>query len=618
MFKTPFPINETERLECLTNLKLDHTVPILGLNGLCQIAAHIAGAEIALISMVGKDDQEFVASVGLDKADMSDVTCTSRGVSFCSHAIMRSDQFIVEDALLDTRFANNPLVTDGLKIRSYAGTPLEPEQGLFVGALCVIDRHPRSFDEAVLEKLRDIARAVTELLKAHRDRLRLSDALRESERQRAAVERASRIDSLTGLLSAETFWRGLSQATSEPQPVALVLMDVDRLKVVNDAYGRQFGDIYLKSIAEALTSSIPVDGQVGRLGSDQFGFTLRGVNATEANVERILELCRSEVKERALKFKRPELGHLSCGVALRADSGESCDALFQQADIALSAAKNNGRNCATVYDKCFESQFTERVLRTEFSAALNAGEIVPYYQPKWCLQTGAIIGSEVLCRWNHPKRGLLTPFAFHNMLNDPQTGPMLTREMLKQACRDYLALRDLELDPGRFAFNVTQFDLANPGFADMLDHILDDYNIPWNQIIIEVTEGVVLGQEDGQIRKAMTHLRNRGVKVALDDFGTGYGGLQHLATWPIDEIKIDRSFTSVIDTDSRTRAIAQSIIILCNSLGLSVVAEGIETENQATILREMNCDIGQGFLRGRPMSLDSLKGFLKKENHFEV
>jgi diguanylate cyclase (GGDEF)-like protein len=609
----PVPDNEADRIKWLNDLNIDFDVPITELRELCQIAADIAGAEVALISLVGEDEQKFAASIGLDDVGLAGLRGTSRVVSFCAHAIMNPEQLVVEDATQDIRFADNPLVTDSPGMRAYAGTPLEPAPDVRVGTLCVIDRTPRTYDTATLKALRGIGNAVTALLVAHRDQLRLSQALAQSERQHLAALEMARMDGLTGLLNATAFREVFTQETENPgRAIALVSIDVDQFKVVNDTYGHCFGDEYLETIANALKAATSADSQIGRLGGDEFGLILQDEDATPEKIMQIIDQCRHEITTRTCKLDRVDLGRVSFGVTIDSDGAQSSETLFKQADIALYVAKENGRNQSIVYDASYRNRLDQRTLRTEFIKALENGEIVPFYQAKWDRQSGETIGFEVLCRWDHPERGLLRPFAFQTMLSDPQTAPLLTRKMVSQACHDHKKLRQTGLDPGCLAFNVTRADLNDPAFIDMLAYLLDETELNWDQIVIEVTETAVLGQDGGQVYKSMAALRDRGVTIALDDFGTGHGGLQHLVGWPIDTIKIDKSFTAVICTDDRTLAIVKSIVSLAKSLGLSVIAEGIETQQQASLLRDMNCDKGQGYLYGRPMSRANLEIILQK------
>ncbi len=607
----PIPHNETERLRYLLDLGVDYAAPNRELRDLCRIAADIAGSEVALISLVGEEEQRFAASIGLDDVGLGGVTGTPRSIAFCAHAIMRSEQLVVEDATVDDRFAGNELVTGNPGIRAYAGTPLEPEEDLRIGTLCVIDRSARTYDARTLRHLRGIADAVTALLVAHRDRIRLAEALAQSDRLHREALEAGRVDGLTKLLNAAAFRKVCAAAIEDPaQDFALVVMDVDKFKLVNDTYGHCFGDRYLEALSKALQAAAPDGSHIGRLGGDEFGVTLHGVQANRSEVTALVEACRTQIEDRCARLDRPGLGQVSFGAAIRMDGMRSCEAIFQQADIALYVSKESGRNTSTVYDGSHGGRFDERTLRTEYLAALERGQLVPFYQPTWNLRSGAITGFEVLCRWDHPERGILPPYAFASMLTDPRTAPILTQGMIRQACRDHRELCGLGLDPGRLAFNVTQFDLEDAGFIEMLDDNLRQANMDWDRIVIEVTESVVLGQVDSGVHRALETIQTRGIEIALDDFGTGFGGLQHLASWPIDTIKIDKAFTAVISTDERTRAIVKSIVTLAGSLGIKVVAEGIETEEQASILRKLRCDMGQGYLRGRPMSRRDLEAFL--------
>jgi GAF domain-containing protein len=241
----PMPRNEAHRLSVLNGLRLNFDEPIRELQHLCDLASKIAGTEIALVSLVGEFDQTFAANTGLNG-----VGSTSREVSFCAHTIMDSKQLIVAHAGEDPRFMDNPLVTGDPGIRAYAGTPLEPEAGTRIGALCVIDRKPQSFSQETLDQLRSLSETATALLVAHRDKLRLKDALQESAAREAEVRRLSEADHLTGLKNGRYFWDYLaSRVAIVGDPLALVLIDADHFKLINDRYGHAFGDQYLRDFA---------------------------------------------------------------------------------------------------------------------------------------------------------------------------------------------------------------------------------------------------------------------------------------------------------------------------------------------------------------------------------
>ena len=513
----PASDTETRRLAVLDSLAINFDAPIAEIQSLCELAAASMGSQIALVSLVKKDEQQFAASVGLDG-----LSSTPRGVSFCAHAIADSGPLVVEDATRDPRFCDNPLVTGAPGIRSYAATPLEPEPGMRVGTLCVGELHPRRFTQKELATLAQIGGAVTALLLAHRDRIRLRHALKFSQKREELVQRIANTDGLTGLVNAASFRRNLEKRLKAgAQNAAVVLMDADRFKLVNDRYGHSFGDRYLATLAKALKKAMPERAEIGRLGGDEFGMFVEGEDARPANLKSLLERCSTEIFHAAMNLGKPDLGRVSFGASLCPQHGQSYEELYQVSDVALYAAKESGRAQAVIYDETLGDRFNLRALRNQFEAACRGGAIHPYYQPKIDLATGGHSGFEVLCRWDHPQRGLLAPGTFAALLSDHYTAPMITNEILRRTCENYRDLRALGLSPGRLAVNLTCYDLSDPEFADDMEHYLVEAGLSWQDVSIEVTETVVMGSRDDQVYRAMGDMRQRGASIALDDFGTG-------------------------------------------------------------------------------------------------
>lgn len=249
--------------------------------------------------------------------------------------------------------------------------------------------------------------------------------------------------------------------------------------------------------------------------------------------------------------------------------------------------------------------------RAQILRAIGEGEFVPFYQPKVELKWGRTIGLEVLARWRHPTRGLLAPGSFQSAISNPTITPLLTRSMLSAAMKDSAQWRASGLSPGRLAINVTTADLRNAEFADELLATLKLYNFNPRDLVIEVTEGIAMGQPEGQIHKTLAMLRSRGIRVMLDDFGTGFASLQHLRNWPIDGLKLDRGFVQNCLTDKEDQIIIRGIVQMCRELRLEIVAEGIETNAQYLFLANIGCDFGQGFYFSEPVPAADVPMVLK-------
>lgn len=591
MRATPIPDNERDRLRYLRDLRFDFTAPMAELQKLADVASRIARTPIALVSLVDEEVQRFAANVGL-----AGVEGTSRDVAFCAHAILDSAQLVVPDAKADPRFSDNPLVTGAPDIRAYAGSVLEPEDGMRLGTLCVIDTEPRDFPPDVLEQLDCLSDAATALILAHRDRLALRERLDHEEREQIALRDRANRDPLTGLLNQAGFRARVDAVLADARgPESLAIIDVDHFKQVNDRWGHPFGDQYLQAIAHGLRDGLGADAIVGRIGGDEFAALLPAT--THAAQTAATDRARLLVRGAAADMGKPDLGRLSIGLCAVSQVPEpTFEALYQRADIALYATKERGRNATTTFSRDLDALFNIRALRARFADALFAGQVKPYFQPKVALCDGRVVGFELLARWDDPKRGLLMPAQFHKVLTDPGVGPALTRRMLTGAIAALAEGRRAGIAPVRMAVNVTHHDLADKGFVEETDWLLASAGLDWCDLGFEVTEKAILNDADRDVRGTLEEIRRRGGEVALDDFGTGHAGLLHLRDWPIDVLKLDATFVSDVATNPRDEAIVSAMIDLAHRIGLQVVAEGIETAEVAGRLHDMGCTHGQGFL----------------------
>lgn len=587
----PVPTNEIDRLQSLHDLRMDFSVPILELQKLAEVASFIADTPVALISLVDDEVLNFAANVGLPGLDVA-----PREVAFCSHAIMGSDQLVIQNALEDPRFSENPLVTGDADFRAYAGSVLEPEDGIRLGTLCVIDNKPRKFRADVLKHLDDLSDAATALLLAHRDQLRLKDSLEHEIKQKVAFGKRALLDPLTGLLNQAGFRVRSDEALDRSSGTeALAVFDVDYFKQVNDRWGHPFGDRYLACIAQCLVDGLGSNAIVGRIGGDEFAALLLDGTQEDhmANLDRVCTCLR----EAAADMGTPELGRLSIGMCAVANAHHhTFEAMYQHADVALYASKERGRNMITVFSDDLNARYNLRALQARFTDALALEEIDAFFQPKVQLADGSIVGFELLARWRDPKRGLLTPAYFEKILTDQAAGPLLTRRMLRRAIETHLEARRGNIMTGRLAINVTHYDLADPDFVKNTEWLLFEAGLDWTNLGLEIAERTILDDADSQIRRAMEHVREHGGEIALDDFGTGHAGLTHLRDWPIDTVKLDATFVADIENNLRDEAIVSSMIELAQRLDLTVVAEGIETAAVAKKLRDLGCAQGQGYL----------------------
>lgn len=393
--------------------------------------------------------------------------------------------------------------------------------------------------------------------------------------------------------------------------VALLLIDLDQFKDVNDSLGHDAGDALLVEAAQRLLGCIREVDTVARLGGDEFVIILdRIASSVDARIvaDRVLEALREPFVYRRSK--------LSCrgsiGYAMAPDHGTDPTELLKNADIALYRAKSGGRGIAVQYDAEMRAATETRIqLATRVRLGLENGEFVPYYQPKISLRSGEIVGFEALLRWRHPRKGLLGPSDFFLAFEDTDLAVTIGGRVLDVVVRDIRDWLDAGLEFGAVAINLTSAEFSRGELAERLLDTLSDNGVPAERLAVEVTESVLLGRGIDSVMQSLSILHRAGVKVALDDFGTGYASLTHLKQFPVDLIKIDRSFISDIERDADDAAIVRAVVNLGHSLGIRTVAEGVETNSQAAFLRMNGCDYAQGFLFSKALPASRVPWLLR-------
>ena len=409
---------------------------------------------------------------------------------------------------------------------------------------------------------------------------------------------AARHDGLTGLANRTLFHVTLSRmienARDARERFAVVVFDLDRFKQINERLGHDGGDALLRGFATRLAGLVPADGLAARFGGDEFALLMK-VEAGSCNmtvhVDAILERLRGSY---------PYKGQLidctaSAGVATYPDAGDDAETLFSNADTALlmGKAKQPGRAMMFAGEMRQALQLKASALSVA-DAALQANGIEPHYQPKFDLATGRLCGLEALFRWRTPNSDWRSPAAISVALDDRFLAPKITDTMLRKVISD-LGRWQKSGFAVPVAVNASEADLQDENFAERLLKHLATGGISPSLFELEVTEGVFLSNGAAHVASVLYKLSDAGVRIALDDFGTGYASLSHLKQFPVDVIKIDRSFVSNVASSFEDRTIVRTMIDLGKSMSIEVVAEGIEEEAQLAFLKEMGCDVGQGF-----------------------
>lgn len=428
--------------------------------------------------------------------------------------------------------------------------------------------------------------------------------------------RLANLDTLTSLPNRMMFQERLAQAVQDghahQEPFALALLDLDNFKEINDTLGHDGGDALLGAVAQRLGQVLRQTDLVARIGGDEFAIILHGANSV-ASLLRPLDALRNAVSEPLAVGTGMRRCTFSMGVTLFPDDARDGTDLVKNADIALYRAKAAGRDRVEFFKLDMRSAVQRRVsLCREMELALLQDDLLLHYQPVVDMARGEVIGVEALMRWQHPTLGLLTPATFIRAFDDPSLAARLGQRVVQLAAAQARVWREAGVPFGRLAINVVAGDFAREHFAGNLAQVLEAHGVPPSCMAVEVTEGMFLGRPASQATAELQALHAMGVEIAFDDFGTGYASLTHLKSLPIDRLKIDRSFVTDLTHDQADASIVLAIIQLGKSLGKAITAEGVETEQQAAMLRRMGCHVFQGFAYARPMPAADIPAFIRR------
>lgn len=423
-------------------------------------------------------------------------------------------------------------------------------------------------------------------------------------------------DALTDLPNRRYFQERLDQALAwsrrSAARVALMLMDLDRFKTINDSLGHLAGDSLLKQTAQRLTERLREGDTVARLGGDEFAMIVTSIdNEQDASfvAQKLIEAMRApmHVLEHQLRVSA------SIGIAMFPSDSEQSEDLVRYADIALYQAKENGRDGYQFYSASANQSVHDRLLlENDLRHAVERNEIFLEYQPKVTLSSGLVMGVEALVRWNHPTRGRIPPNDFIPLAEDTGTILAIGDWVLRESCRQLRQWGDAGLPPLHIAINVSAHQLRRPEFPEQIAALILEFGLDPSRIELEVTESLAMAQGDAALSR-LDLLRQLGLGIAIDDFGTGFSSLGRLKRLPVTVLKIDRSFVHGIAENYEDRAIAKAVVTLARTMHLDVVAEGVETEAQAAILRDMECDMAQGYLFARPLAPQAVAELLQTQ-----
>jgi len=421
--------------------------------------------------------------------------------------------------------------------------------------------------------------------------------------QEARIDYLAHHDPLTSLPNRQAMELHLADslaiAARGGSQLAVMIIDLDNFKNVNDSLGHHAGDRLLGEIAHRLQDVVAGQARLFRLGGDEFVVVLPDVPHHDAVVELIHRIVRS-VSEPCDVDGHQLHTSPSIGISLYPGDGAEAETLLRNADTAMYYAKANGRNNYQFFAEPMNAAANKRLhLESELWEALAQDQLLLHYQPQVDLISGKIVGVEALVRWQHPQRGMIAPAEFIPVAEESGLILPLGHWVLLTACRQAKAWLDEGVDVGEIAVNISAHQFRQPEFAQSVQAVLNETGLPAERLELEITESTVMHSADSSV-KTLAELKRMGVKLAIDDFGTGYSSLSYLRRFPVDRLKIDRAFVADVESDSDAASLVSSIISLGRSLGLNLVAEGVENSAQADFLRARECQRVQGFHFFRP------------------
>jgi len=443
----------------------------------------------------------------------------------------------------------------------------------------------------------------------------LAQAARREIENAARLEQAERVqylayhDALTGLPNRAFFSklleRGIWRARRDDRPLAVLFLDIDRFKQINDTLGHDVGDLLLKEIAARLKSSVRESDTVARLGGDEFVVILSDI-AGESDAAGTSRKILAAVAQ-PLNFEGRALTvTTSIGIGLYPRDGQNEQALTKCADIAMYHAKNEGKNNFQFYAKKLQVDSEKRLtFENSLRRALEGGELTLHYQPQVATHNGRVMGAEALLRWQSPEHGLIAPQEFIPIAEETGLIVPIGRWALEAACRQGVLWQQLGVPKLRMAVNVSARQFADPDLFRDVEDILKETGFDPSRLELEITESVLMSNVE-RATDTLRRLAAIGVCIAVDDFGTGYSSLSNLKRFPVATLKIDRSFVTELNTDANNRAITETVIAMAKALRLNVIAEGVETPDQLRFLQERECDEYQGYYFSRALTAERL------------
>jgi len=572
---------EAFRLDALYRYHILDTPPEPQFDRLVSLAARFFNLPMALISFIDEDRQWFKARYGVAGSEVP------RCESFCSVAITHDEVLLITDVTLHEGFQSYPGVIGEPHVRCYAGAPMTTPEGAKIGTFCVFGPEPRAFSE----QDRDLLASFAEMAMSE---LQLRQALDE-------VSQIAMKDALTELPNRVQLRQLLTEAChradTSGEKVILGLLDIDRFKVINDTFGHAAGDGLLKDVARRLKEATATSDLVARMSGDEFVLLFTDVRSL-ADASLVAQRLEESFADPFLVSDQEVFVHWSLGLSVYPDDAQELDGLLSAADAAMYRVKRAGGGYTTFQAAQDQRNTVEIERLTALHRAIERDELSLHFQPIVYAKSGTAIAHEALLRWVRPS-GMVSPLEFIPLAESSGLIVPIGRWVRQQAVN---ALKTGQLQ--MVSVNVSPLEFRQVDFVPHLQQVLEEAGIAPQRLWLELTESSLL---EPHLATALQELRILGVQLALDDFGTGYSSLTALTSLPIQSVKIDRGFTMKIGEDTpegrQALEMVRGIVVLASAYGLPIVAEGVETPEQAAWLLKVGCAYLQGYLFGRPQPL---------------
>jgi diguanylate cyclase (GGDEF)-like protein len=581
------------------------TLPEESFERLARIVVAALHVPVAIVSLTDADRHIVKSSIGLQGRSKI-WRRVPLALSYSREAVASGKPVMIGDATEAAAAVGHKVSPDGV---AYAVAPLVTNHGFVLGTICAVDPSPRTWTDADTGCLMDIANSLVAELELS------SDVLAKRATQEHLLY-STLHDALTGLpnrsLFVERLRHAMRRTSRHPEDIfAVLFLDLDRFKEVNDNLGHFAGDELLRAVARRLEACLRPEDTVARLSGDEFAILLESI-AEISDAGRVAERI-----EEALSFPINLGGaeittSASMGIVTSSLAQDQPEQLLRSADMAMYRAKAAGRARYEMFDRTMHADALHRLqLETDLRRAVERNEFRLHYQPVISLKTGRVTGLEALLRWEHPERGLVQPGEFIPVAEETGLIVRIGRWVLGEACAQLKQWQRSRRggEPLTIGVNLSVRQFAQPDLVNQLSRVISESGIPPASLRVEITEGAIIDR-GGTAATVLDQIRALGARVHLDDFGTGYSPLIYLHRLPIDAIKVDHAFVSTMDSDEKNLQLVRTILTFSRIVGLSTVAEGISSAEQLRELRTLECEYGQGYLFSAPIPHDAVSDLL--------